>query len=818
MYITAWPNGELKNFKVYFFVNSSDSDSIYTGSTFQSFFQASPRSLVMKADAPRFTILAVSDVYLNLVHKQRYELLGKGLFEVFPGSAGDPSEQNSVHSSFLRVIQTAKPDELPIFKYEIVTDDAAGKKETHYWTNLNEPLLDENGEVIYLINTATNITEQIRQQQVVEESESRFRLMAENTDVMIAVGDESGAAVYFNQAWANMTGRSIEELMAYGWVDLMHPDDKESVLKIFQTAFQRQEYWTWEFRMPDRMSGYRWLLAKGTPRFHSDGTFAGYISTTVDITEQKDQQIHLEKLNQELVLANQKMLAVNEDIREANEELQRTQLSLEQTADKLQQSEAWFRSLLEQSPVAFAFYRGPEFVVEVFNEKVLEFWGRTADQVAGLPLFKALPETARQGFEELLTNVYETGARFVANELPVTLLRNGELEDTWINFVYEAVRGKQGNIEGIIVVCIEVTEQVNARKKLEESESRLQGILDTMAEGVGITDDKGKLVYANPMAQRLLGLTESAIKERTFDDPQWQNLNVDGSPLPEGEHPMAIMMQTKTPVYDHEIAVQPAEGERFYISINAAPILNNEGQLTGGVGTFMDVTERRKLAMQKDDFISVASHELKTPITSLTASLQLLDRMKDNPNPGAMTKFIEQANKSLSKLNSLIKDLLDSNRISQGQLQLRKTKFTIAEMINDCCQHVRASGKHEIVLKGDLQLKICADEQQIDQVVINLVNNAVKYAPNSRSIYINIEKLAGDARISVSDEGPGIAADKIPHLFDRYYRADYSGIQFSGLGLGLYICAEIVRKHGGIIGVESELGRGSTFWFKLPLN
>lgn len=370
--------------------------------------------------------------------------------------------------------------------------------------------------------------------------------------------------------------------------------------------------------------------------------------------------------------------------------------------------------------------------------------------------------------------------------------------------------------------AMEIQLDINSRleenyQALKASERRFQTILDTMAEGIGIIDKTGQLTYANSMAQRILGLSQSEIKERTYDDPKWQNLRIDGSPLPQDEHPMSIMMNTGMAVYDYEIAVQPPEAERLYISINAAPIIDQDtGEVTGGIGTFMDVTNRRKLMQQKDEFISVASHELKTPVTSLIAAVQLLERMKDNPKPEIMVKLIEQSNKSLKKLNSLIKDLLNTTRISEGQLHLRKTEFTIAEMVSDCCQHVRATGKHRIVLNGDLDLKIFADEQQVIQVMVNLVNNAVKYAPDSEMIYITVEGERHQAKITVRDEGPGIEPSKLPHLFDRYYRADYSGIQCSGLGLGLYISAAIIRKHGGEIGVDSILGEGSRFWFTLP--
>ncbi|WP_457130173.1 sensor histidine kinase [Mucilaginibacter sp. HD30] len=223
------------------------------------------------------------------------------------------------------------------------------------------------------------------------------------------------------------------------------------------------------------------------------------------------------------------------------------------------------------------------------------------------------------------------------------------------------------------------------------------------------------------------------------------------------------------------------------------------------------------ILQQKDDFISVASHELRTPVTALKASLQLLERMDKNVKPEQYERLVGQANRSLNKLSELINSLLNSNRISQGRFPIHKTQFLLVDLINGCCDHVRAAGTHDIIFKGDNTLQVLADEQLVDQVIVNMVNNAVKYAPRSREILIEVKKLNDRIKISVSDSGPGIPPDKIEHLFERYYQAEGGGRQFSGLGLGLYISAEIIRKHGGEIGVDSEVGKGSTFWFTLPV-
>lgn len=268
---------------------SDDTDAFYKSEQFQDFFKRSSRSLVMKADAPKFTILAVSDGYLALVHKKREQLLGQGLFEVFPGSQSDPSEQNSVHSSFLRVMATKANDELPLFCYEIYiaeTDSYA----TEYWTNVNEPLFDGQGNVTHLINTTTNITDQHLSRQAVAESEERFRNMAESSGILIVVADEEGRVIYMNQAWTRLTGRSTEDLLRHGWRGLVHPEDLQSYSEKYLSALKKRVSLNTEVRVLDVKGKYRWLLTYGSPRLNADGSFAGYIASVIDITERKQDE------------------------------------------------------------------------------------------------------------------------------------------------------------------------------------------------------------------------------------------------------------------------------------------------------------------------------------------------------------------------------------------------------------------------------------------------------------------------------------------------------------------------------------------------
>lgn len=260
-----------------------------------------------------------------------------------------------------------------------------------------------------------------------------------------------------------------------------------------------------------------------------------------------------------------------------------------------------------------------------------------------------------------------------------------------------------------------------------------------------------------------------------------------------------------------------------WIKSKGKAYFNSQNQAIRFIGTVLDISIEKtqeenikELLLKKDEFISIASHELKTPITSLKAALQLLVRMKDNPSPTMLPILLDQSTKSMEKVTSLIDDLLNVTRLNEGQIELNKSTFNIAALLNACCPHVRIAGKHELILEGDETTEVFADENRIDQVVVNLVNNAVKYAPLSRNIYMIISKENGMTKISIKDGGPGIPEEKRLYLFDRYYRTDYQGGQYSGLGLGLYICSEIIKRHGGNIGVDSEIGKGTSFWFTLP--
>jgi two-component system CheB/CheR fusion protein len=267
---------------------------------------------------------------------------------------------------------------------------------------------------------------------------------------------------------------------------------------------------------------------------------------------------------------------------------------------------------------------------------------------------------------------------------------------------------------------------------------------------------------------------------------------------------------------DQQVRLITNDGRVKWINFQAMPEEDDRGKTRKILGTIADITKDKLSERHKDDFISIASHELKTPITSLKASLQLLDRMEPVMYNNAKA-LVLTANKSIDKIILLVDDLLNVGKTYQEQLSLKKTKFNLYKVIEECCGQVGFQSAQDIVVEGPGNLEINGDAERIERVVINLLTNAFKYAPDSSLVHILIEQQTTMAKVSVTDQGIGIAPEKIPLLFDRYYQVDSLEGHYSGLGLGLFISAEIIKKHGGEIGVYSQQGQGSTFWFTVPI-
>lgn len=272
-------------------------------------------------------------------------------------------------------------------------------------------------------------------------------------------------------------------------------------------------------------------------------------------------------------------------------------------------------------------------------------------------------------------------------------------------------------------------------------------------------------------------------------------------------------------IFEVENRYRRADGVYRWHLNRAVPLKNENNEIVFWVGTATDIEERKKEMERKDEFIGIASHELKTPLTSLKGYLQLISSYKKDELPPAVKQYIEKANNSLNKLQRLINDLLDVSKIQAGKLEYAFAKVNLTSLINAAVENAELIhlGSNFIIRDGDSYL-VNGNSERLEQVLMNFINNAVKYSPKNKDVIIETSLQANNVRVSVTDFGIGLSDEQKERIFERFYRVEDKKHMTSGLGMGLYICAEIISYHNGEIGVESEAGKGSTFYFELPLD
>jgi signal transduction histidine kinase len=220
---------------------------------------------------------------------------------------------------------------------------------------------------------------------------------------------------------------------------------------------------------------------------------------------------------------------------------------------------------------------------------------------------------------------------------------------------------------------------------------------------------------------------------------------------------------------------------------------------------------------KKDEFISIASHEMKTPLTTAKAYLQLTEQAIGTTNEPAYL-YAKKASSSIDRLHGLISELLDVSKIQHGKLAYNISRFNFNEMLDSTIEGIQyASPKHTIIKKGKVKQEVTGDRNRLQQVLINLLSNAVKYSPDANEVLVYVEEQDDNIKVAVKDKGIGLSPNSLEKIFERYYRVEEHAVQFQGLGIGLFISYEIIRRHKGTLWVESEQGKGSTFYFTLPI-
>jgi two-component system CheB/CheR fusion protein len=356
----------------------------------------------------------------------------------------------------------------------------------------------------------------------------------------------------------------------------------------------------------------------------------------------------------------------------------------------------------------------------------------------------------------------------------------------------------------------ELTEtQGNLRKKMEElaaTESRFRFLLNAIPQQVWTATPDGALDYVNEVICSDFGYSTEEIVGHG-----WQKF-IHPDDLP-GCLEKWVSALSSGNDYIVEFRLLFQDGSYQWHMGKAVPLIE-DGKINLWIGTNTNIELQKNNEQKKDEFLSIASHELKTPLTNIKAFNQLLQKVKD---PEKLAPFVDRSSEHINRLERLINDLLDVTKINAGKMTYHMESFDFGKMINEAVESARLiDDKREILLNNKADIPYTGDYYRLEQVVNNFISNALKYSPAGSSVIVSATAGPKNITVSVQDFGIGIAAENIGHLFDRYYRVDNTAMRFPGLGLGLFISSEIIKRHHGSFWIESELGKGSTFYFRLP--
>jgi len=471
-----------------------------------------------------------------------------------------------------------------------------------------------------------------------------------------------------------------------------------------------------------------------------------------------------------------------------------------------------------QAPAIICVLRGPEHVFDLVNPGYQHlFSGR---ELLGKPIRQALPDLEDQRFFELLDRVYATGEAYTAREARVMLDR-----EMFFNFIYQPIVSETEKVEGIIVFAFDVTAEVGARHESEEMFRLLVGSVRDYA--IFMIDPQGRVATWNDGACRIKGYERDEIIGRHISIFYTEEDVRDGQP-----ERLLRNAREQGRVEDEGWRVRK-DGTRFLADVVLTAVHDRRGDLRGFAKVTRDITARKKsheteralriereVNRAKDEFLAVISHEMRTPLTSILGWARML--RIGGLDEATTVEALDALERSAQTQVHLIEDLLDDTRITSGKLRLNKRPLQVKSVIESALADLApAADVKRIRLSLEMGCDSCpifADPVRLQQVIWNIVSNAIKFTPEGGSVTVRVDRHDPNARIEVQDTGRGIAADVLPQLFQRFRQADASSDRKAGIGLGLAISKYLVEQHDGSIFASSDgIGKGATFTIDLPL-
>ena len=476
----------------------------------------------------------------------------------------------------------------------------------------------------------------------------------------------------------------------------------------------------------------------------------------------------------------------------------------------IEKNEERLRQFIAAFPLAMSVLRGPEFTIEMSNRGVSELWEKNNRRI-GKTLIEAYPELENHFIIGYLKQAYETGRQIQIKEIEVKLPHFEK--PRYMNYIFTPI--DLGESENTIVsVGYDITEEIQLKRKLQESELRFKNLADTIPQIVWTAKPDGEVDYFNERWYELSGLPKDEIHIKN-----WKEI-VHKDDLKNLEETWKRNMETgELHEVEYRLEKKDNPGTYHWYLHRGIPIKSDDGKISKWIGSTTDIHEFKTFLKQKDDFLAITSHELKTPLTSIKLYAQALERMLKQEGYEKGAEYAGKMGIQINRLNQLITDLLDVTKIQNGQLPLNKTVFDFDDLVSEVAEEAKISnGNHKIISKLGSTGLVEGDRERIQQVMQNFISNAIKYSPNKEKIVIySHTDDEGNACFSVEDFGIGIPKNKTEKIFEQFYRVnEESSNTFEGMGLGLYISSQIIKRSEGKIKVQSELGKGSKFSFCLP--
>jgi PAS domain S-box-containing protein len=476
--------------------------------------------------------------------------------------------------------------------------------------------------------------------------------------------------------------------------------------------------------------------------------------------------------------------------------------------------------LFEQAPGFVAVLDGPDHVFTHANPAYKAFVGR--QDIVGRRVSDVAPEAIAQGWGRVLDEVYRTGVAYEGRAAPVLLRRDREAEpqEVLVNFVFQPIRGADGQPSGILIQGHDVTEQEQSQAALRESEAKFRAIADTIPQMVWTTRADGHHEYFNGQWYAFTGFADG-----DTDGTGWQRvLHPDdvARTVDVWQHSLA----TGEP-YQIEYRLRDRHGQYHWMLGRALPVRNEDGAIVRWMGTCTEIDEhvRSRESLQEDDrrkdeFLAMLAHELRNPLAPITSAVALLRRVPgDVERVRSMTEII---GRQAAHMRGLVDDLLDVSRVTRGLITLQRDRVDLRDVLAEALEQTRPlieSRRHAVATRiGDVELPVSGDRKRLVQVFANILGNAAKYTPAGGRITVGGRQRGGEIVVVVQDNGQGMTPELIGRVFELFAQGERTpDRREGGLGIGLALVKRMVELHGGTVTALSDgPGAGSAFEVVLP--